>query len=319
MGSADVEAQREVLRELETLAGTPSSPRQRLFTRAVLLRQYVVIRLQEGDAEGARRAAAELAALYAGSDQSLASSFIVMWDAMFHLMAGRLDDAAKANAILGEDRDVNFVNSWAAQLFMLRREQGQIGELMPVIDTVVDATPGLVALRAIQALAHSQGGNPERGREILHELTGSNVAALPRDATLSSGLANLAEAAALLDDVEAAEALYPHLLAYERQLLVVAWGVVCLGAVDRFLGMLDTVLGRYDDAERRFAAALDLEQRSDGAALATRTRLWWARMYRKRDGDLAQARVLLDDAATTARELDLDGLADEIAVLRRVD
>ena len=183
-----------------------------------------------------------------------------MWTGMFHLMAGRLDDAEQTIAVLGTSRDLNFINSWAAQFFTLRREQGQTQELEAAIAAAADASPGLVALRTVHLMARTAAGDHAGARETLHELTADNLAAIPPDSTLPASLANLTEVCTELGDRDAAAALFEQLLPYSGQLLVIAWGATCLGAADRFLAMLDMVLGRYDRAEERFGRALALEE-----------------------------------------------------------
>ena len=53
-------------------------------------------------------------------------------------------------------------------------------------------------------------------------------------------------------------------------------GYLCVGAADRFLGMLAHTLGRLDDAAAHYTTALELEQRLKAAPLTARTRYWCA-------------------------------------------
>ena len=53
---------------------------------------------------------------------------------------------------------------------------------------------------------------------------------------------------------------------------------VNLGTVDRHLGMLAAVLGRDDEAEAHYAAALQLEERLGAPSLVARTREWLGRL-----------------------------------------
>jgi hypothetical protein len=88
-------------------------------------------------------------------------------------------------------------------------------------------------------------------------------------------------------------------------------GHLCVGAVDRFLGMLAETVGRLDDAVSHYATALELEQRLKVPPLAARTRYWWARALHARGGpaDEAQAVKLLEASLATAHELGMSALA----------
>jgi hypothetical protein len=101
------------------------------------------------------------------------------------------------------------------------------------------------------------------------------------------------------------------LLPYEGQLVVVAWGAVCLGAADRYLGFAAALERRWDEAERHFDAALALEDGVGAAALSARTRCAHAAALSLRGGreDRARARALLQAAADAADDLGAAGLS----------
>jgi len=190
-----------------------------------------------------------------------------------------LGDAEAHNDDLAEfANEPNFANAWGAQLFALRREQGRVAELVPMIEGLVASAPGLVAMRALLAVAVLDCGHANQARTILLELAPDGFAAIPHDATWSSSLAYLTELTTALGETTAAAALRAQLLPFSGQLLVVAWVVSCLGAADRYIGMLDAVLGDRDAAAARFDAALALEERAGATALAARTREWRRRL-----------------------------------------
>jgi hypothetical protein len=97
------------------------------------------------------------------------------------------------------------------------------------------------------------------------------------------------------------------LLPYER-LYAQAPVESVFGSVGRALGVLATTLGRYDDAERHFAVAIETEE-------AMRALPWRAHaqhdlaimlLARGGAGDPERAHALLDEAAATYRELGMD-------------
>jgi hypothetical protein len=258
----------------------------------IVCRANVVLRLQRGDLTGSRAAAAEgahLEALTVAADRSDNVEFVErdedhtqpnlaafgqMWSAMHALAEGRIDDAEAANAALANvAREPNFINSWGAQFFRIRRQQGRVAELVPLLRQMVNQTPGLVALRSGLALALTDTDDLLGGRLLFEPLIANDLASVPRDTTWSAALADLTEVAAALGDQDAAAVLHHHLDAFAGQVLVIAWGVTCLGAADSYLGLLDTVLGHHAEAQERFARALALEATA-APALVPRTERW---------------------------------------------
>ena len=67
-----------------------------------------------------------------------------------------------------------------------------------------------------------------------------------------ASLVYLADAAAILGDAAAAEALYAELAPYEGSNVMIGHLVVCYGAADRYLGMMAAQLGDWERAERHF-------------------------------------------------------------------
>jgi hypothetical protein len=77
--------------------------------------------------------------------------------------------------------------------------------------------------------------------------------------------------------------------------------------------MLSTVLGNWDDAERHFERALELEERMRGRALVPRTRYWQARLLFARggSGDDRAGRALLGGVVSDTRELGMRRLREQ--------
>jgi hypothetical protein len=130
-----------------------------------------------------------------------------------------------------------------------------------------------------------------------------------------AGPALAAEAAARLTDAEAADVILRSLAPYDGTMLAPYGGWVIDGSAATSLGQLETVLGQYNAAEAHFRSGVEIEERMGHAALAARSRLWWARMLLARGdlGDRATARGLLDHAAATAEHLGLGLLTRDVA------
>jgi hypothetical protein len=123
-------------------------------------------------------------------------------------------------------------------------------------------------------------------------------------------LADLAGLCTHLCDTEHAATVSAHLRRYRGYVLLMG-GHLCVGAADRFLGMLAHTVGRVDDAVAHYKTALELEERMNAAPLAARTRYWFARTLHTRGTptDEGQAVKRLEAAAATAHELGMSRLA----------
>ena len=77
--------------------------------------------------------------------------------------------------------------------------------------------------------------------------------------------------------------------------------------------MLATTMGRWDDAETHFQAALDFNSRLGARPWLARTELSYAQMLlaRRSKGDPERAHDLLQNAARTARSLGMTTLAEQ--------
>ena len=284
--------------------------------RELVHRGRVCALLQRGDRAGFDRTRQAFAD-DTGMRGWAGDAFVAMWAGAAALLDGDLDlaEANSAALLAAGGHDPNFLNSWVAQQVMIRAEQGRIDEVLPFLEQALVATPGLVALRALLADALAGSGRLDEARAHYADLVTDRLARIPHDIVRSGALSLLATVCATVGGPDGADDLHQALLPYEGQLIVIAWGVVCHGAADRHLAMLDTVLGRFDDADRRFAAAIALEERASAPALAAHTRLWWGRSLVDRDP--ASADRLVSECASAAERLGLIALARKAAESRR--
>jgi class 3 adenylate cyclase len=88
--------------------------------------------------------------------------------------------------------------------------------------------------------------------------------------------------------------------------------------VSRHLGLLATVLGHFEDAERHFADAIEMAQRLESPPLRARTQCDYADLLIERAarGDVEHARRLSGESLATARELGMQVLAERALGLK---
>src|SRR3546814_3969992 len=133
---------------------------------------------------------------------------------------------------------------YGIQIFTIRREQGRLAEVAPVIKRFVDENPDRAAWKPGFALIACDLGFQNPALRILEELAETQFA-FPLDAKHSTTLAYLAEVCVALEDQGRAEQLYQLLTPYRNLTITAGVTTVCYGAAGRYLGALASIqIGR---------------------------------------------------------------------------
>jgi DNA-binding CsgD family transcriptional regulator len=198
--------------------------------------------------------------------------------------------------------------SYGVQMFGIRREQGRLPELAPVVRLLAGQShegawrPGLAALLA-------ELGMESDARREIDAILADGLGAMRPSLWLAS-LVYLADACATLRDERCAEAIYPELARYAGANVMIGHLVACYGAVDRYLGATATVLGEWDEAEEHFHAAIALNTRLGARTWLAHTAFAYAQMLLARGArdDRSHARVQLGVAIGLAQTIGLPTL-----------
>ena len=240
------------------------------------------------------------------------------------ILAGDLDEGerrAHAGFELGQATGQRDAASFlATHLFIVRFDQGRLGEFEERLAERVAATPGIPMLRAYLALVFCELDRPDEAIEHYELLAAENFSGLPRDPPWIVAMPVCAAVCAALGDRARAPAAFELLMPYASQLIFTAGG--SLGAVAHYLAILATTFGDFDEADRRFADAAATHGRIGAPAWLARTRLEWARMLlaRANPGDTERAQDLLHQALTTTRDRGLANIERRaVALLSRGD
>ena len=195
---------------------------------------------------------------------------------------------------------------YGIQMFSVRREQGRLAEVAPIIKRLIDDNPGDAAWKPGFALIASELGYAEPAQRMLNELADIDFT-FPLDAKHSTTLSYLAEVCAALEDERHAEVLYELLKPYEDMTITAGVMTVCLGSANRFLGQLASTLGDWSLAERHFSAAISMDHRMRARPWLAHTQHRYASMLRRRNrqGDIELAHDLLEQSMTTANDLNM--------------
>jgi class 3 adenylate cyclase/tetratricopeptide (TPR) repeat protein len=267
--------------------------------------------VEGGDGAEAEACLAQAERLAVDLGQPQLRWFATLHRAGLELLSGRVDQAEGLNREqlrLGKAADApEAVVVFAANQLLLGLERGDLANVEEAVHQATVRLPGLRLGAAMRPLLYCALDRHGEARELLTAAAEQASTWQPQNHMWVWALALYAAACARLGHTPAARALHDLLAPYPEQ-VVVGWGVA-LGSVSYSVGLLATTLGRFEEAEARFATAATTHARLGAPIWLARTRLEWARMLlaRGQSGDAERARELLCQALATAREL---GLAD---------
>jgi tetratricopeptide (TPR) repeat protein/tRNA A-37 threonylcarbamoyl transferase component Bud32 len=208
------------------------------------------------------------------------------------------------------------------QMFLLRREQGRLHEVAPIVEMFVKQHSG-TAFKPGLALMYAELGLMDKARAVFEELAVNEFARIQQDALWAASITFLVEVCAALGDrddevLNWAEALYRLLSPYATY-AVVAGEWASFGAGSRFLGQLAATMGRWQEAESHFDHALAMNAAMGAKPWLAHTQFQYARMLLERStaSDIERAKTLLDESETIARQLGMRSLETRIATARR--
>jgi tetratricopeptide (TPR) repeat protein len=263
---------------------------------------------------------AELAACRALADE-LRQPYQIAWAQVFACtlatLEGRFEAGERAAAAIvarGQwlGRGVEAV--FGIELFVLRHLQGRHAELIEPIRAMVALNPGIPAMRAGLAVLYAESGRHAEARAEVGPLI-DTIDEIPWGLNVIPMLGHLAHVCALVGDTRGAATVHERLRAYDGLSFTIGNGVGYLGTVSHYLGMIEAVMGRDDDACRHFEDALSVYERM-------RARPWIALaqadygmlLLRAADtGARRRALGLLATALETAHALGMAGVEKKVA------
>jgi tetratricopeptide (TPR) repeat protein len=204
------------------------------------------------------------------------------------------------------------------QMFILRREQGRLHEVAPIVEMFVQQHSGS-SFKPGLALMYAELGLMDKARTVFEELAVNEFGAIQQDALWAASITFLVEVCAMLGDRDRAEVLYRLLSPYATY-AVVAGEWASLGAGSRFLGQLAATMSRWHQAESHFDQALAMNARMGAKPWLAHTQYQYAHMLLARSagaggaaGDIQRVRTLLDEAAKISQQLGMRSLETRIS------
>ena len=226
------------------------------------------------------------------------------------LFEGRFDDASDliTHAYeLGRDAQVfNPAAAYALQMLMLHLERGVPPYSEMSLRELAARHPTYAVLRcglARYLVAHDRAAE---ATTVLDELAADDFGELYVDEEYLAGMTFLADVCCTLGRTDRAARIYDKLLPYADR-NAVGYPETAVGSVARPLGVLAAMTRRWDEAERHFTSALEMNARMGARPWHAHTQHDYARALidRAEPGDPDRALELLSAALVTYRELDM--------------
>jgi len=297
-----------VSRELVELAEASGDRERSLVARTRLVLDLV----EGGDLDSAREEIDAYARLVEPLGIAAYSWWAPAWRAMLAGVDGRFDNvrtpAEEALEIGSRAGDGNAAIYHQLAFWVADAEQGRDYDrwLQVIEDGVARGGPS-DAFRCGLAMQHALAGRLDEARGELAVLGPGGLGSIVKDMNFYARAAELTIAVGVLGDAERAAEAYAVLRPYAGRVFTIARAAVCWGPADSFLGRHAATARMWDEAERHFEWALSTCKRIGAAAMATRTRAWYAEMLHARGepGDAERAEQLAARAAAEGERMRL--------------
>ena len=224
------------------------------------------------------------------------------------------------NLMLGQSsQNTTAVAIFAGQLGYARYFQGRLGELHATVGAVADHFAAIYAFQAFLPVIYAEMGLGDEAREQFERLAADDFADVPRDRFWLTCMNLLSLACAHLEDRARAQVLYDLLLPFADRLIVIGGVAAPHGSAHTYLGLLATVLDRFDVAEEHFLAAISADRKLGASHSSIRTQVDYAQMLLRRGGpgDREKVEQIVEDVLPEAKRLGLDAFVAKARVIRR--
>lgn len=266
--------------------------------------------MEAGDLDLADRCIEQMQCSFEGRREPVVQSYLLMRRSIRAIVAGDLHlgeklatECFELGQAAGQPDALTF---YFGQLVNLRFHQGRLGELEALIAQESTANPGLPSLQSALALLYCETRQFDKARVQFEELTDRHDELL-HDLSWLILTSLLADTCFQLDDAERAPRLHAALEPYRNQ--CADNGTNWFGSVGRYLALLEHTMGRYEEADESFAAAVEWHAAMPAPLLLARTRADWATsLLRRPKPDHQRADALIEVTSTAAAGLGLGGV-----------
>lgn len=282
--------------------------------RFLALEQRADVCVALADMAGARACLEERSAIAERMGQPTFLWLVTNNRAVLDCIEGEVE-AAKAGAerafelgLAGGQPDV--MTYFGGMLMQLHLHSGQYAEIIPVVRERLEKVPDLSLFRAVLVNYLAHAGELEEAAQRVAELAAGGFS-FDRDIVWLGTNAMVAEAAAMIGDVDAGATLHERLAPYADQ--IICTRAYCLGPVSYYLGLVDRALGRTEDADACFRDAMERSHRLRSPLYRALACVSLAELLHARDP--AAAMSLRDEAAALAERYGMHAVAARAAAL----
>jgi tetratricopeptide (TPR) repeat protein len=282
----------------------------------------VVDLLEQGDIVNADRAIATHARLAEELRQPYHLFYSTAFRAMRALLAGHFvegEQLLRQTRAYGQRAQMEAESelAYGIQMFTLWSLRGRRAELEKAwehFERLIQQIPDLLSLQIVHTDLAAALGRKDEAQQIYLPLAEKNFVDLTPNLSLLASAMSLARVCVFLGDVARAPVLYRLMQPYAECCITIGPAIGCLGSVSLYLGLLATLLRRWEEARTHFEAAVQQNVRLGARPLVAHAQYEYARMLltRGRAGDVEQARGLLEEALATVQELGMEGLEEKI-------
>jgi class 3 adenylate cyclase len=197
---------------------------------------------------------------------------------------GQARQALELGKLAGQPDALQIFGEYRA---MVRTYQGRGDQQLIDLSRVATGMyPRMAVWPASTAHYEAHFGNPDAARALLREAVESRLESVGWDTLRLVALAFYADAAARLQDPDAAALVHELMAPWQEQFI---WGgALGYGHVRLWLGVSAATLGRYDEADEQFAFACRFHDDHGLRLWSARSHLGWAEAFAAR-GELAGA------------------------------
>jgi DNA-binding CsgD family transcriptional regulator/tetratricopeptide (TPR) repeat protein len=269
-----------------------------------------------GDLEAARQELAEVYEMASRVGQPFIIHVAQHYRSTIALCDGRLAEAEETaersfewgRLLTGRDPTATY----GVQMFGIRREQGRLAELAPVVRILAASKdrggawgPGLAAVLA-------ELGMHDEARRELERVRRKGLIEL-RTGLWMASLVYLADAVALVGDDTLATEVYAELLPSAGTIVTVGHGVACYGSADRYLGVVAATAGEHERARRHLEVALEVDRSMGAWTWLAHSQYALGRLLVEAGGDdRVRGRELLQESASLAERIGMPTLLGRV-------
>jgi predicted ATPase/class 3 adenylate cyclase len=214
------------------------------------------------------------------------------------------NETLELGARAGMSDTVN-IGAYGSLLYQIRTAQGRVGELVPLLETRIDANPDVPVWRVALAGALMESERYDEARVHHLWLAENGCANVPHDAEYAVTLCGLGRQSYFLRPSETIRRdVYQRLLPFAG---LFGYSGPCMSDLaDLGLAMNAAALDRHGDADRHFADGVAICERACARAYQARFHFFWTRVLADR-GDTTRAREQGELAISLGTELGMTG------------